>query len=389
MATKPRSRRLSTGEDASFYFQRFDQGGTGELDIQEFGMLLLELELLKPARTKVAPPAANEALRGSLEGHEIVATMKMAMPLGPELIAHKQWLHEQFFQADLGGDGALDFHEFREYWERSILPRRKSFEELYTIHQNVLGEGAFGSVRKATQLATQRDVAIKYISKREAEMIHAEIAVWEGLHHPALLELLDVQETESHVALVTEIMPGGDLFQALRKLGDRITERHVLGLARQIVSAVAYLHERGIVHSDLKPTNVLVLEPLAKLIPPKKSAIYNRSTKRTAAVAPAPPPSSAPGGHVPIMTVRMANCGLPQHLPTFLPSYLPNFLPSYLPALCRCASPTSASRSCVRRRARQRPACSPRPSAVATRRRISSPCKARTSTLRPSSRASR
>ena len=231
-------RQLSTGEDASFYFQRFDRTGRGELDVQEFGSLLLELGLLKAPSAAIREP--SRIPRGSLASHEIHAKMAMAKPLGPELSGSKQWLHEEFFKADKGSDGLLSFDEFRIYWERVVLPQRKTFSELYLVHKKLLGEGAFGSVRKATQLATGREVAIKQIRKDEMSMIHGEMAIWEGLRHPGLLSLLDVQETDQHVLLITEIMPGGDLFEALCKLG-RSPLSHLPSLTCHLSPPISHL----------------------------------------------------------------------------------------------------------------------------------------------------
>ena len=79
------------------------------------------------------------------------------------------------------------------------------------------------------------------------------------LDHPNLIKLHDVFESDDQLLLVTDLMRGGDLFQQLAR-ASTFSEAEAAKLARQIISAVAYLHENGIVHCDLKPSNILVLE---------------------------------------------------------------------------------------------------------------------------------
>ena len=89
-----------------------------------------------------------------------------------------------------------------------------------------------------------------------------EISIWENLDHPNLVHLLDVFEDPQHIILITVLMEGGDLFHRLRQQPEgRYSEAAAARLGRQIVAAVAYLHSRGVVHCDLKPSNVLVAEP--------------------------------------------------------------------------------------------------------------------------------
>ena len=123
-------------------------------------------------------------------------------------------------------------------------------------------------------------VAVKRVSKGGVNvgLLHNEIAIWRMMDHPHLLKLLDVHETEAEMILVTEarrdpprsaeirrddssrqsqLMEGGDLFMRLSAV-KAFTEREAAKLALQVVSAVAYLHESGVVHCDLKPSNILV-----------------------------------------------------------------------------------------------------------------------------------
>uniref|UniRef100_A0A6U7EPV3 Protein kinase domain-containing protein n=1 Tax=Haptolina brevifila TaxID=156173 RepID=A0A6U7EPV3_9EUKA len=164
--------------------------------------------------------------------------------------------------------------------------------------------------------------------------------------------------------LITEYMPGGDLFQALGRLDrQKMSERHVLGLAVQIISAASYLHGIGIIHCDLKPSNVLVLESIApqkaaekKRSAPKRRRGLRRRGHKANAVVPAAPPSLAPSaaapapreeterdGEAPLFTIKLADFGLSQLRPTLGPEssdqlYTVQGTPEYFaPELARLA----------------------------------------------------
>lgn len=64
-------------------------------------------------------------------------------------------------------------------------------------------------------------------------------------------------EDETSLHIISELCTGGDLFESVVRMG-RIDEHLVAGYMQQILSAVAYCHERGIVHRDLKPENLLL-----------------------------------------------------------------------------------------------------------------------------------
>jgi len=127
----------------------------------------------------------------------------------------------------------------------------------------VLGKGAFGTVVLGERTDSREGVAVKQLRKATVadalDLLHNEIAVWEALDHPHLVKLIDVFEEPENLILVTELMRGGDLFKKLEK-ANTFSEVVAARLARQIVSAVGYLHAHGVVHCDLKPSNILVSE---------------------------------------------------------------------------------------------------------------------------------
>ena len=79
------------------------------------------------------------------------------------------------------------------------------------------------------------------------------------------MKLIDVFDTPDDLVLITELMRGGDLYERMKATPKRRFEPPVASrLGAQLVAAVAYLHRNGIVHCDLKPSNILAVEPAAK-----------------------------------------------------------------------------------------------------------------------------
>ncbi|KAI0254525.1 hypothetical protein BJV78DRAFT_1345757 [Lactifluus subvellereus] len=128
----------------------------------------------------------------------------------------------------------------------------------YTLGK-IIGEGAYGKVRLGTHRLTSTRVAIKQIPKALSATLTREIHHHRQLHHPHITQLYEVIATESSIWLVTELCSGGELFDYLTEKG-RISEEETRRIFGQICLAVNYLHEKGIVHRDLKLENVLLDE---------------------------------------------------------------------------------------------------------------------------------
>ncbi|KAL1744928.1 Pkinase-domain-containing protein [Schizophyllum fasciatum] len=128
----------------------------------------------------------------------------------------------------------------------------------YTLGR-VIGEGAYGKVRMGTHRLTQARVAIKQIPKAVSATLTREIHHHRQLHHPHITQMFEVIATESHIWIVTELCCGGELFDYLAEKG-RLEEDEARIIFGQLCLAVAYLHEKGIVHRDLKLENVLLDE---------------------------------------------------------------------------------------------------------------------------------
>ncbi len=87
--------------------------------------------------------------------------------------------------------------------------------------------------------------------------IRREVTILRGLHHPNIVRLFDMVETDRYIGIILEYASGGELFDYIlnhRYLKDGSARR----LFAQLVSGVGYLHKKGIVHRDLKLENLLL-----------------------------------------------------------------------------------------------------------------------------------
>ncbi|KAH7890460.1 Pkinase-domain-containing protein [Phlebopus sp. FC_14] len=129
----------------------------------------------------------------------------------------------------------------------------------YTLGK-VIGEGkSYGKVRLGTHRLTSTRVAMKQIPKAMSASLTREIHHHRQLHHPHVTQMYEVIATESHIWIVTELCCGGELFDYLAEKG-RLSEEETRIIFGQLCLALAYLHDKGIVHRDLKLENVLLDE---------------------------------------------------------------------------------------------------------------------------------
>lgn len=131
----------------------------------------------------------------------------------------------------------------------------------YTITE-LLGAGGMGEVYKAHDQRLDRDVAIKFLSRRMAgdaaslERFQREARAASALNHPNICTVHDVGESQGRRYIVMELLEG-------RSLKDRIGQgppglEEFISIARQVCAALQAAHEKGIVHRDLKPANIFV-----------------------------------------------------------------------------------------------------------------------------------
>ncbi|NXT14863.1 KCC1G kinase, partial [Prunella fulvescens] len=134
-------------------------------------------------------------------------------------------------------------------WKKQTSNIRKTF-----IFMEALGSGAFSEVFLVKQKSTGKLFALKCIKKsplNRDSSLENEIAVLKKIKHENIVTLEDIYESTTHFYLVMQLVSGGELFDRILERGV-YTEKDASLVIHQVLTAVKYLHENGIVHRDLK-----------------------------------------------------------------------------------------------------------------------------------------
>ena len=133
-----------------------------------------------------------------------------------------------------------------------------------------IAQGGMGQVFKGVHKLMGRECAVKVLPRHKAtpeaiESFMREIRTQAQLDHPNLVRALDAGHDGDVHYLATEYVPGMDLRRLVRVHG-RITPQQAASVITQACRALQYAHERGLVHRDVKPGNILVTpEGIAKV----------------------------------------------------------------------------------------------------------------------------
>jgi len=129
--------------------------------------------------------------------------------------------------------------------------------ERYRLQER-LGSGAFGIVWRARDERLERDVAVKAISGEQVASGRAtrEARAAARLAHPAIVTLYEAGAEDDTTYLVSELVRGGTLAQLLHE--GALSDRDVAEIGIALCAGLAHAHAQGVVHRDVKPSNVLV-----------------------------------------------------------------------------------------------------------------------------------
>jgi len=135
-----------------------------------------------------------------------------------------------------------------------------TFHDLYHLSNEILGQGAYASVRTCRNIWTDQEFAVKIIDKVPG---HARSRVFKEIEtfhhcrgHKNIIQLIEYFEEADRFYLVFEKIHGGQLLDHIQNRV-RFTEKEASYVIRDLASALQFLHKKGIAHRDLKPENVL------------------------------------------------------------------------------------------------------------------------------------
>lgn len=142
------------------------------------------------------------------------------------------------------------------------MSRKNVIANRYEVIQHI-GQGGMADVFLAIDTILNRQVAVKILRSdlsTDAVSIlrfEREAQAATALAHPNIVEVYDVGDYKGHHYIVMEYVPGNTLKQVIRARGPLLNEEAV-DIMKQLTSAVAEAHSRGIIHRDIKPQNVIV-----------------------------------------------------------------------------------------------------------------------------------
>ncbi len=147
------------------------------------------------------------------------------------------------------------------------VPERKSV--LHYQVQEKLGQGGMGVVYRAVDKKLNRMVALKFLppqlepSSVDLERFLHEASALSALNHRHIATIYGVEDVDGQHFLVLEYLPGGTLKRKLQQVygsGGVLSIDEILKYARQTAEGLAHAHSKGIVHRDVKTSNLMLTE---------------------------------------------------------------------------------------------------------------------------------
>ena len=138
----------------------------------------------------------------------------------------------------------------------------KTFADLYELEDKIRS-GSFATIWKGRHKESSVRCAVKVVNRKDLKpkddaQFLQEVSILHSLRHKNIVSLHDFFEEKDYFYLCMDLLNGGDVFDRIVEK-NHYTELDARNLARELLSAVAYMHERGVAHRDLKPQNLLLV----------------------------------------------------------------------------------------------------------------------------------
>ena len=127
----------------------------------------------------------------------------------------------------------------------------------------LLGRGGMGEVYRAMDLTLGQSVALKFLpeeasrNQRLLERFHGEVRVARVVSHPNVCRVYDIGQVEGMPFISMEYVDGEDLASLLTRIG-RLPADKAVETGRKLCAGLAAAHDRGVIHRDLKPQNIMI-----------------------------------------------------------------------------------------------------------------------------------
>ena len=141
----------------------------------------------------------------------------------------------------------------------------KMLDGRYRI-EKLLGAGGMANVYKATDMKENRPVAVKVLRAEfmnNADLVRRfknESKAISLLNHPNIVKVYDVSVSDHLQYIVMEYVDGMTLREYLNERGGKLTSRETVHFISQILKALEHAHANGVVHRDIKPQNIMLLD---------------------------------------------------------------------------------------------------------------------------------
>lgn len=171
-------------------------------------------------------------------------------------------------EMDMSNASIIDRFDYEDEEEEEDEDFDEDIENLKWMRGKLIGQGTFGSVYLALNAITGELMAVKQVEmpttaaedSRKQSMIDAlqhEIALLKEFQHPNIVQYLHSNKEDNCFNIFLEYVPGGSVAAMLNNYGP-LKEPLIRSFVKQILCGLAYLHEKNVIHRDIKGANVLV-----------------------------------------------------------------------------------------------------------------------------------